>query len=119
MAAARALLRHSDLGAREVATEALRIAGEIERVVVGQRALVEGLLVALLSGGHALVEGVPGLAKTTAVRIIPVPGKGPGETVEWGGLLGTAIVQEVGRFGCKRLHERGGRIPAPLQGYKN
>ena len=45
-----------------------QIAGEIERVVVGQRPLVEGLLVALLSGGHALVEGVPGLAKTTAVR---------------------------------------------------
>jgi uncharacterized protein (UPF0210 family) len=58
-------------------------------------------------------------SKTTAVRIIPVPGKGPGQTVEWGGLLGTAIVQEVGPFGCRLLHERGGRIPAPLQGYKN
>ena len=57
--------------------------------------------------------------KTTAVRIIPVPGKGPGETVEWGGLLGTAIVQNVGAFGCARLHQRGGRIPAPMQGYKN
>jgi MoxR-like ATPase len=45
-----------------------RIAREIGRVVVGQRPLVEGLLVALLSRGHALVEGVPGLAKTTAVR---------------------------------------------------
>jgi len=58
-------------------------------------------------------------SKTTAVRIIPVPGKGPGETVEWGGLLGTAIVQNVGAFGCARLHQRGGRIPAPMQGYKN
>jgi len=58
-------------------------------------------------------------SKTTAVRIIPVPGKGPGQTVEWGGLLGTAIVQAVGPFGCLRLHQRGGRIPAPLQGYKN
>lgn len=57
--------------------------------------------------------------KTTAVRIIPVPGKGPGETVEWGGLLGTAIIQEVGEFGCKGLYARGGRIPAPLQGYRN
>ncbi len=44
------------------------IADELGRVLVGQRALVEGLLSALLSGGHALVEGVPGLAKTTAVR---------------------------------------------------
>ncbi len=57
--------------------------------------------------------------KTTAVRIIPVPGKGPGETVEWGGLLGTAIVQDPGRYGCRTLFERGGRIPAPLQSYKN
>lgn len=57
--------------------------------------------------------------KTTAVRIIPVPGKGPGETVEWGGLLGTAIVQDPGRFGCQVLHDRGGRIPAPLQSYRN
>jgi len=38
--------------------------------VVGQRPLVEGLLVGLLSGGHVLVEGVPGLAKTTAVRTL-------------------------------------------------
>ena len=57
--------------------------------------------------------------KTTAVRIIPVPGKGPGETVEWGGLLGTAIVQDPGKFGADILHARGGRIPAPIQGYKN
>lgn len=57
--------------------------------------------------------------KTTAVRIIPVPGKGPGETVEWGGLLGTAIVQDPGRFGCKVLHNRGGRIPAPIQSFRN
>jgi hypothetical protein len=57
--------------------------------------------------------------KTTAVRIIPVPGKGPGETVEWGGLLGTAIVQDPGRFGCEVLFRRGGRVPAPLQSYRN
>ena len=57
--------------------------------------------------------------KTTAARLIPVPGKGPGEMVEWGGLLGTAIVQDPGAFGCNRLIERGGRIPPPLQGMKN
>jgi hypothetical protein len=57
--------------------------------------------------------------KTTAVRIIPVPGKRPGETVEWGGLLGTAIVQDPGRFGARALFERGGRVPAPLQSYRN
>jgi len=45
-----------------------RLREEVGRVVVGQRALVDGLLIALLCDGHVLVEGVPGLAKTTAVR---------------------------------------------------
>jgi uncharacterized protein (UPF0210 family) len=57
--------------------------------------------------------------KTTAVRIIPVPGKGPGETVDWGGLLGTALIQDPGRFGCKGLFRRGGRIPPPVQSLRN
>jgi MoxR-like ATPase len=47
-----------------------RLLDEVGRVVVGQRALLEGLLVGLLAGGHVLVEGVPGLAKTTAVRTL-------------------------------------------------
>ncbi len=47
-----------------------RLLDEVAKVVVGQRPLIEGLLVALLSGGHVLVEGVPGLAKTTAVRTL-------------------------------------------------
>ena len=41
---------------------------ELGRAVVGQTELVDGLLLGLLTGGHVLVEGVPGLAKTTAVR---------------------------------------------------
>jgi MoxR-like ATPase len=44
-----------------------RIAGEVNRVLVGQEKLVQRLLVGLLTGGHLLIEGVPGLAKTTAV----------------------------------------------------
>ncbi len=47
-----------------------RLTDEISRVVVGQRELIDGLLIALLCGGHALVEGVPGLAKTTAIRTL-------------------------------------------------
>jgi MoxR-like ATPase len=47
-----------------------RLLEEVGRVVVGQRELVEGLLVGLLAGGHVLVEGVPGVAKTTAVRTL-------------------------------------------------
>jgi MoxR-like ATPase len=41
---------------------------EVERVVVGQRALLEGVLVGLLADGHVLIEGVPGLAKSLAVQ---------------------------------------------------
>ena len=47
-----------------------RLFDEVGRVVVGQQALLEGLLIGLLAGGHVLVEGVPGLAKTTAVRTL-------------------------------------------------
>ncbi len=44
-----------------------RIVGEVNRVLVGQEQLVHRMLVGLLTGGHLLIEGVPGLAKTTAV----------------------------------------------------
>ncbi|HUF89097.1 MAG TPA: AAA family ATPase [Gemmatimonadota bacterium] len=44
--------------------------GEVRRVMVGQQALLEGLLIGLLSDGHVLLEGVPGLAKTLAVRTL-------------------------------------------------
>jgi len=45
-----------------------RLRKEMGRVLVGQDAMLDGLLIALLCGGHVLVEGVPGLAKTTAVK---------------------------------------------------
>ena len=57
--------------------------------------------------------------KTTAVRIMPIPGGKVGDRVEFGGLLGEAIVQEISRVSCARLFSRGGLIPAPLQGLKN
>ena len=57
--------------------------------------------------------------KTTAVRIIPVIGKGVGETVEFGGLLGYAPVMPVNRFACDNFVNRGGRIPAPIHSFKN
>ncbi len=46
------------------------LASEISKVIVGQKYMVERLLVGLLSNGHILLEGVPGLAKTTAVRVL-------------------------------------------------
>ncbi|MDD7408381.1 MAG: PFL family protein [Firmicutes bacterium] len=57
--------------------------------------------------------------KTTAVRVIPVIGKKEGDEIELGGLLGTAPVMHVSTFGCERLAERGGRIPAPVHSMKN
>lgn len=57
--------------------------------------------------------------KTTAVRVIPVIGKGVGETVEFGGLLGYAPIMPVNSFGCDDFVNRGGRIPAPIHSFKN
>ena len=57
--------------------------------------------------------------KTTAVRLIPVIGKDVGDTVEFGGLLGHAPVQQINRFGCADFINRGGRIPAPIHSFKN
>ena len=58
-------------------------------------------------------------SKTTAVRIIPAPGKTVGDTVEFGGLLGSAPVMPVHPFGSAAFIQRGGRIPAPMQSLKN
>jgi len=57
--------------------------------------------------------------KTTAVRIIPAPGKVVGDRVEMGGLLGNAPVMSVHSEGSELFIARGGRIPAPLQSLKN
>jgi uncharacterized protein len=57
--------------------------------------------------------------KTTGVRIIPVPGKRPGDTVVWGGLLGAAPVMQVNKFSSKKFMARGGRLPAPVTSLTN
>lgn len=57
--------------------------------------------------------------KTTAVRLIPVIGKGVGETVEFGGLLGYAPIMPVNQYSCDAFVQRGGRIPAPIHSFKN
>ena len=58
-------------------------------------------------------------SKTTAVRIIPAPGKTVGDMVEMGGLLGSAPVMPVRGESSVDFIARGGRIPAPLQSLKN
>lgn len=58
-------------------------------------------------------------SKTTAVRLIPVIGKGVGDSVEFGGLLGHAPVMPVNAFSCDAFISRTGRIPAPIHSFKN
>ena len=58
-------------------------------------------------------------SKTTAVRVLPAPGKGVGDTIEMGGLLGSAPVMPVHPESSAAFIARGGRIPAPLQSLKN
>ena len=57
--------------------------------------------------------------KTTAVRVIPVIGKGVGEKVEFGGLLGYAPIMPVNNYSCDAFVNRTGRIPAPIHSFKN
>lgn len=57
--------------------------------------------------------------KTTAVRLIPVIGKGVGDSVEFGGLLGHAPIMPVNGFSCEDFVNRKGRIPAPVHSFKN
>ena len=57
--------------------------------------------------------------KTTAVRIIPAPNKNVGDTVEFGGLLGSAPVMKVNSAGSAEFIARGGRIPAPIHSLRN
>lgn len=57
--------------------------------------------------------------KTTAVRIIPAPGKDIGDSVEFGGLLGHAPIMAVNKFSSADFVRRGGRIPAPIHSLRN
>lgn len=57
--------------------------------------------------------------KTTAVRLIPVIGKGVGEKAEFGGLLGYAPIMPVNPYDCSAFIRRAGRIPAPVHSFKN
>ncbi|MBQ3396965.1 MAG: DUF711 family protein, partial [Synergistaceae bacterium] len=58
-------------------------------------------------------------SKTTAVRVIPAPGKKAGDTVEFGGLLGSAPVMSVKSAESNAFIARGGRIPAPIHSLRN
>lgn len=57
--------------------------------------------------------------KTTAVRIIPVPGAQVGDVAQFGGLLGRAPVMAVSPYSSALMFSRGGRLPSPVHGFKN
>ena len=58
-------------------------------------------------------------SKTTAVRVIPAIGKGVGETLNFGGLLGEGPVMKISTYSPAKFINRGGQIPAPMQSLKN
>jgi uncharacterized protein (UPF0210 family) len=57
--------------------------------------------------------------KTTAARLIPAYGKSVGDSVDFGGLLGTAPIMPVSPFSCADFIQRGGHVPAPMHSLKN
>ncbi len=57
--------------------------------------------------------------KTTAVRVIPAIGKDVGDSVEFGGLLGSAPIMPVHKYSSEEFISRGGRIPAPIHSLRN
>lgn len=106
------------------------IAHEMERVIVGQKYLVERLILGLLTGEHILLEGVPGLAKTTAVKTLAQTIKARFGRIQFtpdllpADLLGTQIYQpKTGEFSIKKgplfanviLADEINRAPAKVQ----
>lgn len=113
--------------AREQLAALLR---ELHRVIVGQEAFLEGLLLGLLCGGHVLVEGVPGLAKTLAVRTLAAALQLPFSRIQFtpdllpADIIGTQIYQpRTGEFTVRRgpifasivLADEINRAPAKVQ----
>jgi MoxR-like ATPase len=89
----------------DVAASMQRVLYEVKKVVVGQDAFLERVLVAMLSGGHLLVEGVPGLAKTLTVKTLARALQGSFKRIQFtpdlvpADLIGTRIYnQKTGDF---------------------
>jgi MoxR-like ATPase len=104
--------------------------GEFGRVIVGQHAMVERLLIGLLADGHVLLEGVPGLAKTLAVRTLAATVDSGFQRIQFtpdllpADLLGTLVFnQKTGEFNIRRgpiftnilLADEINRAPAKVQ----
>jgi MoxR-like ATPase len=86
-----------------------QIMAEIEKVIVGQRHLMERMLIGLLCDGHLLLEGVPGLAKTTAVKTLSTTIRTTFQRIQFtpdllpADILGTQVYrQDNGSFEVKK-----------------
>lgn len=115
---------------RAVAERFSEIIGEVRRVIVGQAALLDRLLVALLADGHILLEGVPGLAKTLSISTLAKVMQAEFSRIQFtpdllpADILGTSIFDaKKGRFTTKRgpvfgnliLADEVNRAPAKVQ----
>jgi MoxR-like ATPase len=116
--------------AEEIARGMGAILQEIQQVIVGQRPMLEGLILGLATGGHILLEGVPGLAKTLAVRTLARVIKTGFQRIQFtpdllpADLIGTTIYRrETGEFTVKKgpvfsniiLADEINRAPAKVQ----
>ncbi|HKB17371.1 MAG TPA: MoxR family ATPase [Planctomycetota bacterium] len=115
---------------REESAFVSEIVREIEGVLVGQKKLVEGMLIGLLTGGHVLLEGVPGLAKSLAVACLAKAIRGSQNRVQFtpdllpADLVGTEVYSpKTGEFSVKKgpiftnllLADEINRAPAKVQ----
>ena len=107
-----------------------RLLAEVRKVIVGQRYLLERMTIGLLAGGHVLLEGVPGLAKTLAVRTLAAGVEGSFQRIQFtpdllpADLTGTLIYnQKSGEFVARKgplfanfvLADEVNRAPAKVQ----
>ena len=98
--------------------------------IINVVAIIAGGIVGLLKAYCNVNEVISGIiadeisigvanTKTTAVRVIPAYGKQPGDSVEFGGLLGHAPIIRLNPYSPAKFISRGGRIPAPIHSLKN
>src|SRR5579875_2173138 len=110
---------NADAVIERATTDLLRVRKEIGKVIVGQQDVIEGVLICLVAGGHVLLEGVPGLGKTTLLRTLAkvldlrysriqfTPDLMPGDIVG-------SMVMESDEFGHKSLRFQPGPVFANL-----
>src|SRR5215211_7340458 len=86
-----------------------QIQRELEKVIIGQREVIEEILIALLAGGHCLITGAPGLAKTLLVKSIAQIFHLKFQRIQFtpdlmpANITGTEILQDTGEGGGRRL----------------